>query len=130
MKQIMILMTGLLLVCVTNLFAQNTSTVETGWTVDLGTFGGITVLVSALVTQLLKVIPPIAGSKLAKIGISVAVGMVVCIVSWLLQVSAPLAGLVWWQVLIYGVAAGLSGCGFYDLVKAVAGLFKKDKDTE
>lgn len=123
-------MTGLLLVCVTNLFAQDTGTVETGWTVDLGTFGGITLLVSALATQLLKGIPPIANSKLAKIGISAAVGMVVCIVSWLLQVSAPLAGLVWWQVLIYGVASGLSGCGFYDLVKVVAGLFKKDKDTE
>ena len=130
MKQRMILMTGLLLVCVTYLFAQDTGTMETGWTVDLGTFGGITVLVSALVTQLLKVIPPIAGSKLAKIGISAAVGMVVCIVSWLLQVSAPLAGLVWWQVLIYGVAAGLSGCGFYDLVKAVANLFKQNGGTD
>ena len=86
---------------------------------DLSTFGGIVAVISAIVTQILKVIPSIDGSKIAKIGISVAVGIVVCILSWLLKVSDPLAGLIWWQTLIYGVAAGLSGCGFYDLVKVV-----------
>ena len=29
-----------------------------------------------------------------------------------------------YQVLIYGLAAGLSGCGFYDVIKAIGGLFK------
>ena len=32
------------------------------------------------------------------------------------------------ETLLYGLASGLSGCGFYDLVKAVAALFmKKDE---
>ena len=121
-------MTGLLLVvCATSLFAQSgTEPGGTGIVIDLGTFAGITAVVSALVTQILKVIPSISDSKLAKIGISAGVGMLVCIIGWALQVSAPLAGLSWWQVLIYGVAAGLSGCGFYDLIKAVVKLFKND----
>jgi len=29
-------------------------------------------------------------------------------------------------VLIYGLAAGLSGCGFYDVIKAIGALFKKE----
>jgi hypothetical protein len=45
-------------------------------------------------------------------------------VSWALQLTPLLDGYVWWQVLIYGVAAGLSGCGFYDVVKAIGALFK------
>lgn len=96
---------------------------------DLSTFGGIVAVISAIVTQILKVIPSIDGSKIAKIGISVAVGIVVCILSWLLKVSEPLAGLIWWQTLIYGVAAGLSGCGFYDLVKVVWELFKPKEEV-
>lgn len=130
MKRMMLFM-SLMLVCVMSLSAQEAVASEAGGVViDLTTFGGITALVSALVTQILKVVPSINGSKLAKIGISAGVGIVVCILGWILKLSDPLAGLVWWQVLIYGLAAGLSGCGFYDLVKAVAGLFKKDRDVE
>ena len=128
MKQRMILLTGLLLVvCATSLFAQSgTEPGGTGIVIDLGTFAGITTVVSALVTQILKVVPSISDSKLAKIGISAGIGAVVCIIGWALQVSAPLSGLSWWQVLIYGIATGLSGCGFYDLIKAIASLFNKD----
>jgi len=120
----MMLLTSMMLVSV-NMFAAGGIAAD-GIVIDLGTFAGITALVSALVTQILKVIPSVSDSKLAKIGISAGVGMLVCIIGWALQVSAPLAGLSWWQVLIYGVAAGLSGCGFYDLIKAIAALFKKD----
>ena len=91
---------------------------------DLSTFGGIVAVISSVVTQIFKVVPVIDGSKIAKIGISVAVGIVVCMLAWVLKISEPLAGLIWWQTLIYGVAAGLSGCGFYDLVKVVWELFK------
>lgn len=130
MKRMMLFM-SLMLVCVMSLSAQEAVASEAGGVViDLTTFGGITALVSALVTQILKVVPSINGSKLAKIGISAGVGIVVCILGWILKLSDPLSGLAWWQVLIYGLAAGLSGCGFYDLVKAVAGLFKKDGDVE
>lgn len=99
----------------------------TGFVIDLTTFTGIVALISAIVTQLLKLIPSIKGSKLAKIGISAGVGILVCFAAWGLKISPLLTGSLWWQVLLYGLAAGLSGCGFYDVIKAIADLFKKDK---
>ena len=99
---------------------------ETSFLIDLGSFTGIVALVSTLVTQILKVVPAISASKLAKIGISCGVGMVVCIIAWLLQLTPLLTGYAWWQVLVYGLAAGLSGCGFYDVIKAIGALFKKE----
>lgn len=94
--------------------------------IDLGTFTGIVAVISTIVTQIFKVIPSISENRLAKIGISCAVGMVLCLVAWALQLTPLLAGYEWWGSLIYGVAAGLSGCGFYDLVKAIAELFDKN----
>ena len=116
-----------LALCSVMMFATD-GTASDGIVIDLGTFAGITAVVSALVTQILKLIPAVAGNKLAKIGISAGVGIAVCMAAWLLHVSAPLDGLSWWQALLYGLASGLSGCGFYDLVKAVAALFKKDDE--
>ena len=55
--------------------------------IDVGSFTGIVALVSMIATQILKVIPAIKENKLAKIGISVAVGIIVCMVCWVLQVS-------------------------------------------
>lgn len=124
MKKIVLVM-SMLLFFVCGVFAQTEISNEgTQIILDLSTFGGIVAVISPVVTQIFKLIPAIDGSKIAKIGISVAVGIVVCMLSWLLKVSEPLAGLIWWQTLIYGVAAGLSGCGFYDLVKVVWELFK------
>lgn len=124
----MILMFALLISAVT-VFAQGAVTSEpstAGFVIDLGTFTGIVALISAIVTQILKVIPAISGSKLAKIGVSVAVGMVVCVLAWALQLTPLLEGYQWWGTLIYGLAAGLSGCGFYDVIKAIAALFEKN----
>lgn len=94
--------------------------------IDLGTFTGIVAVISTIVTQILKVAPAVSENRLVKIGLSCAVGMVLCLVAWALQLTPLLAGYEWWGVLIYGVAAGLSGCGFYDLVKAIAELFDKN----
>lgn len=125
----MILMFAMLISAVA-VFAQGAVTSEpstsTGFVIELGTFTGIVALISAIVTQILKVIPAISGSKLAKIGVSVAVGMVVCVLAWALQLTPLLEGYQWWGTLIYGLAAGLSGCGFYDVVKAIAALFEKN----
>ena len=124
MKKIVLVM-SMLMLFVCGVFAQTEVTSEEAkFAIDLSTFAGIVAVISPVVTQIFKLIPAIDGSKIAKIGISVAVGIVVCMLSWLLKVSEPLAGLIWWQTLIYGVAAGLSGCGFYDLVKVVWELFK------
>lgn len=124
MKKIFLVM-SMLLLFVCGAFAQTEVSNEgTQIILDLSTFGGIVAVISPVVTQIFKLIPAIDGSKIAKIGISVGVGIIVCMLAWLLKVSEPLAGLIWWQTLIYGVAAGLSGCGFYDLVKVVWELFK------
>lgn len=124
MKKIVLVM-SMLLLFVCGVFAQTEVSNEgTQIILDLSTFGGIVAVISPVVTQIFKLIPAIDGSKIAKIGISVGVGIIVCMLAWLLKVSEPLAGLIWWQTLIYGVAAGLSGCGFYDLVKVVWELFK------
>ena len=82
--------------------------------IDVGSFTGIVALVSMIATQILKVIPAIKENKLAKIGISVAVGIIVCMVCWVLQVSPILISMEWWVALLYGLAAGLSACGFYE----------------
>ena len=96
--------------------------------IDLGTFTGIVTLVSSLVTQILKVIPAIKDNKLAKIGISALVGILVCLIAWGLQLTPLLENYPFYQVLIYGLAAGLSGCGFYDVIKAIGGLFKNKEE--
>ena len=129
MKKIVLVM-SMLLLFVCGVFAQTEVSNEgTQIILDLSTFGGIVAVISSVVTQIFKLIPTIDGSKIAKIGISVAVGIVVCMLAWVLKISEPLAGLIWWQTLIYGVAAGLSGCGFYDLVKVVWELFKPKEDV-
>ncbi len=124
MKKIVLVM-SMLLLFVCGAFAQTEVSNEgTQIILDLSTFGGIVGLISSAVTQIFKAFPAIDGSRISKIGISVGVGIIVCMLAWVLKISEPLAGLIWWQTLIYGLAAGLSGCGFYDLVKVVWELFK------
>lgn len=124
MKKIVLVM-SMLMLFVCGAFAQTEVSNEgTQIILDLSSFTGIVAVISSVVTQIFKLIPAIDGSRIAKIGISVGVGIIVCILAWVLKISEPLAGLIWWQTLVYGVAAGLSGCGFYDLVKVVWELFK------
>lgn len=98
--------------------------------IDVGSFTGIVALISMIATQILKVIPAIKENKLAKIGISVAVGIIVCMVCWVLQVSPILISMKWWVALLCGLAAGLSACGFYDIIKAIYNMIiKPDKSN-
>ena len=120
--------TALLAVCLT-IFAQETGIVDnSGTAVSVATFAGVTALVSLLGTQLAKLVPYIAEHTWCKILVSVALGMAVAMGSWALQLADFMAGFEWWHALLTGVASGLSACGFYDLVKAVAGLFKDKED--
>lgn len=98
--------------------------------IDVGSFTGIVALVSMIATQILKVIPAIKENKLAKISISVAVGIIVCMVCWVLQVSPILISMEWWVALLYGLIAGLSACGFYGIIKAIYNtIIKPDKSN-
>ena len=128
MKKILFLIVCLITLVTGNIYAQEVVTAPVASIViDLGTFTGIVAVVSTLVTQIAKVVPAISDSKLIKILISV--GIVVCMICWLLKATPLLNDLVWWQSLLYGLAVGLSGCGFYDIVKAIGGLFGKQDDV-
>lgn len=137
MKRYVLMMCALLMVTLSAFAAEPMLAAQTAGEVsgvseiviDLGSFTGIVACISMIVTQILKVVHSISESKLAKIGISCGVGMVICILAWLLQLTPILAGYQWWGVMIYGIAAGLAGCGFYDVINAIAGLFK-DKEPE
>lgn len=127
------LLAGLLLACVTVLYAQGSGDVETGAAWTVATFAGVTAIVSLLGTKLAKLVPYIGGHAWCKILVSVALGVAVAMGSWALQLADFMQGFAWWQALLTGAASGLSACGFYDLVKAVAVLFGKkeeDKDKE
>lgn len=128
-KLVFMLMALMALILPVSLFATEVEP-STGseFVINLGTFTGIVTLVSSLVTQVLKVIPAIKDNKLAKIGISALVGILICIIAWGLQLTPLLENYPFYQVLIYGLAAGLSGCGFYDVIKAIGGLFKNKED--
>jgi hypothetical protein len=107
------------------LMAQEIIPSEGTITIDLTTFTGIMAFVTMSATQLAKVVPYIDTHKWAKVLSAVVIGMLVCILAWLLKVSPLLIGSEWWEALLYGVAVGLSSAGFYDLVKAIGSLFIK-----
>ena len=129
MKKMMLMMGLLLVSCA--LMAQEVTPSEAGTMIDVTTFGGMMALVTMVVTQFAKLIPFINEHKWAKVLTSLGVGIAATMACWGLQVSDYLAGLVWWQALIAGVAVGMSSAGFYDLVKCIYQLFvKKDGATE
>ena len=111
--------------------AQETLPEETaGVVIDVTTFGGMMMLVTAIVTEFAKLIPFINEHKWAKVLSAVVIGVAATMACWGLQVSDYLAGLVWWQALIAGVAVGLSSCGFYDVIKALWSIFKPKEEED
>lgn len=129
MKKILFLIMCLITLVTGNIYAQEVVTDPvTSVVLDLGTFTGIVAVVSTLVTQITKVIPVISENRLLKILVSVGTGIVVCMLCWILKVTPLLDDLIWWQTLLYGLAVGLSGCGFYDIVKAIGSLFGSKQD--
>lgn len=125
-KMIMIGALTLLSVCA---MAQETLPEETaGVVIDVTTFGGMMAVVTAIVTEFAKLIPYINGHKWAKVLTSLGVGIAATMACWGLQVSDYLAGLIWWQALVAGVAVGISAAGFYDIVKAIWSVFKPKEE--
>lgn len=130
MKKILFLIMCLITLVTGNIYAQEVVTDPvTSVVLDLGTFTGIVAVVSTVVTQITKVIPAISENRLLKILVSVGTGIVVCMLCWILKVTPLLDDLIWWQTLLYGLAVGLSGCGFYDIVKAIGSLFGKQDEV-
>ena len=110
------------LVCVVPAVAQEVGgSPEVGWSFDFSTFAGIVAVVSLAVTQAAKFLPFVEKSTVSKILSSVAVSMVIILVTWHFKLADFLAGLPFWQVIVQGLLAGLSACGAYDLVKSLFG---------
>lgn len=131
MKKFIFMFMALLTLAIPALAAEDVGIVPaTKVVIDVGSFTGIVTLISLIATQILKIIPAIKENKLAKIGISVAVGILVCMICWVLQISPVLMSMEWWVALLYGLAAGLSACGFYDIIKAIYNtIIKPDKSN-
>lgn len=135
MKKYVLMMCAMLMVVVSAFAAEPMIAAQaagevseaSGIVLDLGSFAGIVACISMIVTQIAKIVPAISASKLAKIGVSCAVGMAICAIAWLLKLTPLLENYQWYGVLIYGLCAGLSGCGFYDVIKAIGDLFKQKK---
>lgn len=107
-------------------FSQESNVESQQFVINLSTFAGVVTFVSFLTTQIFKSFSFVKENKIVKILISSATGVAVCMIAYFLNLSVLLEGLEWWEAVLYGVCAGLSGCGFYDIIRAIGTLFKKD----
>jgi hypothetical protein len=117
MKKYLLLMAAGLLLIALPAFAQSADGAEPVSVFDVTTFTGIVAAVSFAVTQAAKLIPLIAEKALYKVLCSLAVGVACCFLGWRLGFAGFLDDLTWWQVLLNGIAAGLTASGAYDLLK-------------
>ena len=85
---------------------------------SLTTFTGIVAVVAFAVTQVGKLWKFIEENRLAKIGLAVAISLALCFIVKAVGIAEFLTGLLWWQVGLQGLLAGLSACGFYDVLKS------------
>lgn len=93
---------------------------ETGSIViNLTTFAGLAALVSVVCTQVLKVIPFFSKSRFLKILSSVVIGIVVTFLGVVFGLATFLLDASTLYIILYGVLAGLSACGLYDVIKIV-----------
>lgn len=123
----LIIMLNMLLMFTVGIAAQTAiglseEAIEPGLVTDFASFTGIMTLISLVVTQLSKLIPSIEERKWAKPLVSIVVGILSCLFGWILQISPVLDGLIWYMVILYGVFAGLSACGLYNILKPLIEL--------
>jgi hypothetical protein len=126
MKKYLLLVVGLLLFALPAFAqSQNVDGAEPVIALDVTTFAGVVAAISLIVTQVAKLPPLIASKTIYKVLCSLVTGVACCFLSWRLGLAEFLADLAWWQVALYGVAAGLIASGAYDLLKS---LFEKNDD--
>lgn len=126
MKKLVFLFLGL--ICALPIFAQGETVTDPSvseFILDFGTFTGVMAIIDAALTQVSKLVPYINSHKWAKVLMAIVFGIILCFIGWGLNISPFIAGVEWWGVLIAGVAAGLSACGFYSVIQAIWALFKK-----
>ena len=114
----LVLIIAMVALAVGSTFAQSTAAATNpGFGFDVSTFSGIVALVSWLVTELVKFIPQVGKNNIVKIVVSAVVGALATFIVWKLGYAQFLTGKEWYAVLIYGLAAGLSGCGVFSVIK-------------
>lgn len=120
----------LLLAMPVMMFAQDVVPVVTDidWThlkeyfVSLTALSGLVIAVAAIVLRYIK-----DPSALVKQLISIGVALILSLVGWLFGWGI-FEGVPWWQMLLYGLAAGFGSNGGWDLIKAIlrlVGLMEK-----
>jgi hypothetical protein len=107
------------LLSVTYVYAQEAPPEGSISAIDLTTFTGIVAAVSLTVTQLAKIVPSVSQKNWLKILISVAVATVASLLAWYFGWAQFLQGLAWWMAVFYGIGAGLTASGAYDLIKSL-----------
>jgi hypothetical protein len=109
---------------VTYVYAQEALPEEVVSAIDLTTFTGLVAAVSLAVTQLARVVPAVYEKTWLKITVSVVVAVVASLPAWHFGRAAFLQGLAWWMAVFYGVGAGLTASGTYDLIKSLFAVKK------
>ena len=94
-------------------------------------FGSFAALVAAIpvVTELLKkMIKPLQSEGLLTQVFSWVIGLIITLTVWLLELGF-LAGLPWWQMLLYGLGASLIANGIFDtgIISVIFGFFFKEE---
>ena len=102
-------------------YAQSDAPPEEGTVpaIDLTTFTGIVAAVSLVVTQLAKILPVVYEKNCLKILLSIGIAVAASLLAWHFGWAAFLQGLAWWMAVFYGVGAGLTASGAYDLIKSL-----------
>jgi hypothetical protein len=107
------------LLSVTYVYAQEAPPEGSISAIDLTTFTGIVAAVSLAVTQLAKIIPAVSQKNWLKILTSVGVAVAASLLAWHFGWAQFLQGLSWYMAVFYGVGAGLTASGAYDLIKSL-----------
>lgn len=109
-------------------FAAEGDVVETGdITFNFNTYDGIILAVTMIMTQVSKVWSVVNDNKWVKAAMSVAIGIILGMISWALQISDFMAGSVWYMALAKGALCGLGAAGLYPIVAAIFGLLFRKK---
>ena len=110
-------------------FAAEGDVVETGdITFNFNTYDGIILAVTMIMTQVSKVWSVVNNNKWVKAAMSVAIGIILGMISWALQISDFMAGSVWYMALVKGALCGLGAAGLYPIVAAIFSLLFSKKE--
>ena len=96
-------------------------------TFNFNTYDGIILAVTMIMTQVSKVWSVVNNNKWVKAAMSIAIGIVLGMISWALHISDFMAGSAWYMALVKGALCGLGAAGLYPIVAAIFSLLFSKK---